>query len=79
MHSVLGFISTGRPFMHTPTKSEREETLLEDRIFRKGEKVLYKGQEASVVEVKPVLTIRIKGEVHVVCGNILNDVKHFKS
>ena len=65
--------------MHIPTKSEREETVNNDRIFRKGEKVLYKGHEASVVEVKPVLTIRIKGEVHVVCGNILKDVKHFKN
>jgi hypothetical protein len=65
--------------MQTPTKSEREETVKNGRIFRKGEKVLYKGQEASVVEVKPVLTIRIKGEVHVVCGNILKDVKPCKN
>ena len=65
--------------MHTPTKSEREATLMDDRIFRKGEKVIYKGQEASVVEVKPVLTIRIKGEVHVVCGNIQKDVKPCKT
>ena len=65
--------------MHTPTKFEREETLRNDRIFRKGEKVFYKGQEARVVEVKPVLTIRIKGEVHVVCGNILKDVKPCKN
>ena len=65
--------------MHSVPKLVKEETVKSDRIFRKGEKVIYKGQEASVVEVKPVLTIRIKGEVHVVCGNILNDVKHFKS
>jgi hypothetical protein len=64
--------------MHTSNKPKKEVTFKNDRVFRKGEQVLYKGQEASVVEVKPVLTIRIKGEVHVVCGNILNDVKHFK-
>ena len=65
--------------MHSTPKPFNEETLKHDIIFRKGEKVIYKGQEASVVEVKPVLTIRIKGEVHVVCGNIMNDVKHCKN
>ena len=65
--------------MNTGTKPVKEETVKSDRIFRKGEKVIYKGQEASVVEVKPVLTIRIKGEVHVVCGNILKDVKPCKN
>jgi hypothetical protein len=64
--------------MHTATKPLKAETLKRDMILHKGEKVIYKGQEASVVEVKPVLTIRIKGEVHVVCGNILKDVKPFK-
>ena len=64
--------------MHTATKLVQEETVTSDRILHKGEKVIYKGQEASVVEVKPVLTIRIKGEVHVVCGNILKDVKPCK-
>ena len=65
--------------MHTATKPVKEETLKKGRIFRKGEKVIYKGQEASVVEVKPVLTIRIKGEIHVICGNILKDVKPCKN
>ena len=65
--------------MHSAPKPLKEEIAKSERIFRKGEKILYKGQEASVVEVKPVLTIRIKGEVHVICGNILNDVKHYKS
>ena len=65
--------------MHSAPKPLKEETVKSDRIFSKGEKVLYKGQEASVVEVKPVLTIRIKGEVHVVCGNILKDVRPCKN
>jgi hypothetical protein len=65
--------------MHTSTKPKKEEITKNDRIFRKGEKVIYKGQEASVVEVKPVLTIRIKGEVHVVCGHIQEDVKPCKN
>ena len=65
--------------MHTGNEPLKEETLGCDRIFRKGEKVIYKGQEASVLEVKPVLTIRIKGEVHVVCGNIGKDVKPCKN
>ena len=64
--------------MHTATKPLKAETVKSDGILHKGEKVIYKGQEASVVEVKPVLTIRIKGEVHVVCGNILKDVKPCK-
>jgi len=65
--------------MHTGNEPLKEETLKKDRVFRKGEKVIYKGQEASVLEVKPVLTIRIKGEVHVVCGNIRKDVKPCKN
>ena len=65
--------------MHGAAKPVGEETVKSDRIFRKGEKIIYKGREASVVEVKPVLTIRIKGEVHVICGNILKDVKPCKN
>ena len=39
--------------MHSAPKPAKEETVKNNRIFQKGEKVLYKGQEASVVEVKP--------------------------
>ena len=65
--------------MHSAPKTLKEEAVKSDRKFRKGETVIYKGQEASVVEIKPVLTIRIKGEVHVVCGNILKDVRPCKN
>jgi hypothetical protein len=44
--------------------------------FHKGQKIIYKGEEASVLDVKPVFTIKVKGKNMVVCGNVLlNDVR----
>ena len=44
--------------------------------FHKGQKIIYKGEEASVLDVKPVFTIKVKGKNTVVCGNVLlNDVR----
>jgi len=48
----------------------------ENADFHKGQKIIYKGEEASVLDVKPVFTIKVKGKNMVVCGNILlNDVR----
>ena len=60
--------------MHTATNSIKESTLQRTKRYQKGQKIIYKGQEASILEIKPVFTIRIKGKGHVVCGNILNDI-----
>lgn len=44
--------------------------------FHKGQRIIYKGEEASVLDVKPVFTIKVKGRNMVVCGNVLlNDVR----
>ena len=45
-----------------------------DVIFHKGQGVIYQGREAKVINVNPVLTIRIKGEHEIICGNIANEV-----
>jgi len=45
--------------------------------YRKGQKIVYKGEDAHVIEVKPVLTISIDGKYHVICGNILDEVRPF--
>ena len=48
----------------------------EDTNFHKGQRIIYKGEEASVLDVKPVFTIKVKGKNMVVCGNVLlNDVR----
>jgi len=46
-----------------------------DQRYRPGQHVFYKGEDARVLEVKPVFTIRISGKSHVICGNIFQDVK----
>ena len=46
-----------------------------DLLYRRGQHIMYKGEDAQVLEVKPVFTIRISGRSHVICGNILNDVE----
>jgi hypothetical protein len=49
-----------------------------DLLYRRGQHIMYKGEDAQVLEVKPVFTIRISGRSHVICGNIFNDVKPSK-
>ena len=42
--------------------------------YHKGQKIVYKGEDAHVIEVEPVFTIRINNKCHVICGNILDEV-----
>jgi hypothetical protein len=46
-----------------------------DQLYRRGQHIIYKGEDAQVLEVKPVFTIRISGRSHVICGNIFQDVQ----
>ena len=46
-----------------------------DQLYRPGQHIIYKGEDARILEVKPVFTIRISGKSHVICGNIFQDVK----
>jgi selenophosphate synthetase-related protein len=43
--------------------------------YHKGQKILYKGEDAHVIEVEPVLTISLDGKYHVICGNISDEVR----
>jgi hypothetical protein len=54
------------------TKASLGET---NPLYHRGQYIVYKGEEAQVLEVKPVFTISIKGKSHVICGNIFNDVR----
>ena len=35
---------------------------------------MYIGQEAKVININPIFTIRIEGEHEIICGNIANEV-----
>ena len=45
-----------------------------DEFFHKGQRVIYKGREAKVINVNPVFTIRIEGKHEIICGDIANEV-----
>ena len=51
-----------------------ESPMKADEPYHKGQNIFYKGEEAQVIEVKPVFTIRINNKCHVICGNILDEV-----
>ena len=42
--------------------------------FYRGQRVIYQGREAQVINVTPVLTIRIEGKHEIICGNIVNEL-----
>lgn len=48
--------------------------IIKDGFFHKGQRVIYKGREAKVINVNPVFTIRIEGEHEIICGNIANEL-----
>jgi len=53
----------------------KDPAIKEHLIYHRGQHVVYKGEDAQVLEIKPVFTIRIKGKSHVICGNIFNDMR----
>ena len=46
----------------------------EDVSFYRGQRVIYQGREAKVINVNPVFTIRIEGKDEIICGNIANEL-----
>jgi hypothetical protein len=53
------------------------QTIKDDAIrfsLQKGQKVLYEGEEAEVLSVRPVLIIKIKAKKRVICGNLYKDI-----
>ena len=49
-------------------------TIDNEELFHKGQRVFYRGREAKVINVNPVFTIRIEDEHEIICGNIANEV-----
>ena len=47
--------------------------------YQKGQRILFKGEEAIVLEVEPVITIQVIGKNHIVCGNIMDDISPHES
>ena len=45
-----------------------------DVVFYKGQRVIYQGRDAKVINVNPVFTIRIEGKHEIICGDIANEV-----
>ena len=51
-----------------------------DCIFHKGQSIIYHGETASVISIRPVFIIKIKDKHQVICGNhLLNDVCPYKN
>ena len=44
-----------------------------NRIFKKGQKILYEGKTAKVISIKPILVIKTGDRV--VCGFIQNRIR----
>ena len=53
---------------------------MKDYIFHKGQRVIYQGEEANVINVRPVFIIKIKDKNQVICGDhLLDDVCPYKN
>ena len=56
-------------------KREQHTTIKKEQNLQKGQTVIYQGEEASILDVKPVLTIKVKDKGYIVCGDtLLNEV-----
>ena len=55
-------------------KTVKRSAINEDVLFSKGQRVIYQGREAKVINVNPVFTIRIEGKHEIICGNIANEL-----
>ena len=54
-------------------KQHVKETKEKEQKFHRGQTVIYQGEEARVLDVEPVMTIKIKNSNCIVCGNTLQD------
>ena len=53
----------------------KNNTTSKEQLLQKGQTVIYQGEEASILNVKPVLTIKVKSKGYIVCGDtLLNEV-----
>ncbi len=49
----------------------KEYVLETNPTYHKGQRVFYQGDEAMILDVSPVLTIKIKDKNKVICGDAL--------
>jgi len=56
-----------------------ENTAKQKIPYQKGQRILFKGKEAIVLEVEPVITIQVIGDNHIACGNIIDDMRPYES
>ena len=56
-------------------KLHEEKSIKKEQKFKKGQTVIYQGEEARILDVEPVLTIKVKSKNYIVCGDtLLNEV-----
>ena len=56
-------------------KLHKEKSIKKEQKFQKGQTVIYQGEEARILDVEPVLTIKVKSKNYIVCGDtLLNEV-----
>jgi hypothetical protein len=53
----------------------KESTIIVNEPYYKGQRILYKGEQAQVIELKPFFTIRVDGKSHLICGDIFDDAR----
>ena len=56
-------------------KQHKNKTIKKEQMLQKGQTVIYQGEEANILNVNPVLTIKVKNKGCIVCGDtLLNEV-----
>ena len=58
---------------------QKDKTINKEQKLQKGQTVIYQGEEASILDVKPVLTIKVKNKGHIVCGDTLHNEIYLES
>ncbi len=48
-----------------------EYSMKTDGTFQKGQYIFYKGDEAKILGVKPVVTIKIENKNQIICGDVV--------
>jgi hypothetical protein len=51
--------------------NDKEYSMKTDKTFQRGQNILYRGEEAKILDVKPVLTIKIESKHQIMCGDVL--------
>lgn len=56
-------------------KQHKNKTIKKEQMFQKGQTVIYQGEEANILNVNPVITIKVKNKGYIVCKDtLLNEV-----